>query len=128
VADVSSPQGAALLHNVAQTAHCAAQGKIGSGFDVSCAVGWQPTLEASLMLISTCLQVFGSQVYTRFSPSVISDALKCDGVDARGGKRHTLHVVISIKRLSIFFSHVALLRGSLACCTATSAGGGGGVE
>jgi phosphomevalonate kinase len=27
-----------LLHNVAQIAHCAAQGKIGSGFDVSCAV------------------------------------------------------------------------------------------
>lgn len=44
-----------LVHCVAQAAHCAAQGKIGSGFDVSCAV-------------------FGSQRYVRFSPSVLSSA------------------------------------------------------
>ena len=44
-----------LIHCVAQAAHCAAQGKIGSGFDVSCAV-------------------FGSQRYVRFSPSVLSSA------------------------------------------------------
>lgn len=42
-----------LVHSVAQAAHCAAQGKIGSGFDVSCAV-------------------YGSQRYVRFSPSVLS--------------------------------------------------------
>jgi phosphomevalonate kinase len=38
VSDITTPQGSQLLHNVAQIAHCAAQGKIGSGFDVSCAV------------------------------------------------------------------------------------------
>jgi len=41
-----------LVHNVAQLCHCAAQGKIGSGFDVSSAV-------------------YGSQVYTRFSKEIL---------------------------------------------------------
>lgn len=45
------------MHNLAQISHCAAQGKIGSGFDISSAT-------------------YGSQVYTRFSPSVLSDLLK----------------------------------------------------
>ncbi|EPS74060.1 5-phosphomevalonate kinase, partial [Genlisea aurea] len=44
-----------IVHIVAQTAHCIAQGKIGSGFDVSSAV-------------------YGSQRYVRFSPEVISPA------------------------------------------------------
>ncbi|KAK9323154.1 ribosomal protein S5 domain 2-type protein [Lipomyces orientalis] len=42
-----------ILHNLAQLAHCNAQGKVGSGFDVACAV-------------------FGSIVYRRFQPSIIS--------------------------------------------------------
>ncbi|WEW57751.1 phosphomevalonate kinase [Emydomyces testavorans] len=42
------------LHNLAQAAHCAAQGKIGSGFDIAAAV-------------------YGSCLYRRFSPSVLSD-------------------------------------------------------
>ncbi|KAK9369817.1 ribosomal protein S5 domain 2-type protein [Lipomyces kononenkoae] len=42
-----------LLHNLAQVAHCNAQGKVGSGFDVACAV-------------------YGSIVYHRFQPSIIS--------------------------------------------------------
>ncbi|KAK9379389.1 ribosomal protein S5 domain 2-type protein [Kockiozyma suomiensis] len=42
-----------LLHNLAQIAHCTAQGKVGSGFDVACAV-------------------YGSIVYQRFLPSIIS--------------------------------------------------------
>lgn len=37
-------------------AHCAAQGKIGSGFDVSAAI-------------------FGTHVYSRFSPSLLDKAL-----------------------------------------------------
>jgi ERG8-type phosphomevalonate kinase len=41
-----------LVHNVAQFVHCLAQGKVGSGFDVSAAV-------------------FGSQLYTRFNPAVL---------------------------------------------------------
>jgi phosphomevalonate kinase len=40
------------LHNLAQAAHCAAQGKVGSGFDVGAAV-------------------FGSCSYRRFSPSIL---------------------------------------------------------
>ncbi|TDL24243.1 phosphomevalonate kinase [Rickenella mellea] len=45
-------EGRALVHNTAQYIHCLAQGKVGSGFDVSSAV-------------------FGSQLYTRFDPAVI---------------------------------------------------------
>lgn len=44
-----------MLHMIAQSAHCIAQGKIGSGFDVSSAV-------------------YGSQRYVRFSPEVLSSA------------------------------------------------------
>lgn len=46
-------QNKAKLHNLAQAAHCAAQGKIGSGFDVAAAV-------------------YGSCYYRRFSPSVLA--------------------------------------------------------
>ncbi|KAG1716629.1 hypothetical protein ID866_507 [Astraeus odoratus] len=42
-----------LAHNTAQLVHCLAQGKVGSGFDVSAAV-------------------FGSHVYTRFDPKVLT--------------------------------------------------------
>lgn len=44
-----------VVHVIAQTAHCIAQGKVGSGFDVSSAV-------------------YGSQRYIRFSPEVLSSA------------------------------------------------------
>jgi phosphomevalonate kinase len=44
--------GKSRLHNLAQTAHCAAQGKVGSGFDVASAV-------------------YGSCLYRRFSPSLL---------------------------------------------------------
>lgn len=43
------------VHIIAQTAHCIAQGKVGSGFDVSSAA-------------------YGSHRYVRFSPEVISSA------------------------------------------------------
>jgi len=49
---LSSPQGRKILHNLAQAAHCAAQGKVGSGFDVATAV-------------------YGTCVYRRFSPSIL---------------------------------------------------------
>jgi phosphomevalonate kinase len=49
-ADVSIADDLEQLHQLAQFAHCLAQGKIGSGFDVSSAT-------------------FGSQKYVRFSPS-----------------------------------------------------------
>ncbi|KAL7122746.1 hypothetical protein ACP275_01G063300 [Erythranthe tilingii] len=44
-----------VVHIIAQTAHCIAQGKVGSGFDVSSAV-------------------YGSHRYIRFSPEVLSSA------------------------------------------------------
>ncbi|KAF6229343.1 hypothetical protein HO133_007459 [Letharia lupina] len=52
VADASSMLEKLRLHNLAQAAHCAAQGKIGSGFDVAAAA---------------C----GSCTYKRFSPSIL---------------------------------------------------------
>ncbi|KAH8828466.1 Phosphomevalonate kinase [Flagelloscypha sp. PMI_526] len=51
-----SLSGSDLAHNLAQYVHCLAQGKVGSGFDVSAAV-------------------FGSHLYTRFDPDVISSAM-----------------------------------------------------
>ncbi|THH31780.1 hypothetical protein EUX98_g2380 [Antrodiella citrinella] len=45
-------EGRKFAHNLAQYVHCLAQGKVGSGFDVSAAA-------------------FGSQLYTRFNPEVI---------------------------------------------------------
>ncbi|CAL4921791.1 unnamed protein product [Urochloa decumbens] len=49
-----------LVHAIAQSAHCIAQGKIGSGFDVSAAV-------------------YGSQRYVRFSPEILSSAQATGG-------------------------------------------------
>ena len=51
-ASLSTNTGKAQLHNLAQAAHCTAQGKIGSGFDVGAAV-------------------YGSCIYRRFSPSIL---------------------------------------------------------
>merc|ERR1711977_471533 len=51
---LSSPEGRSKLHNLAQAAHCAAQGKVGSGFDVASAV-------------------YGSCLYRRFSPGILSE-------------------------------------------------------
>lgn len=54
------------LHNLAQAAHCAAQGKIGSGFDVASAV-------------------YGSCLYRRFSPSILGSLgdVGSDGFEER---------------------------------------------
>ncbi|KAI1135083.1 Phosphomevalonate kinase [Hypoxylon sp. FL0543] len=52
--DLETDKGKRTLHNLAQAAHCAAQGKVGSGFDVAAAV-------------------YGGCVYRRFSPSVLRD-------------------------------------------------------
>ncbi|KAI1796392.1 phosphomevalonate kinase [Ganoderma leucocontextum] len=49
----SASEGRKLAHNLSQYVHCLAQGKVGSGFDVSAAV-------------------FGSQLYTRFDPAVLA--------------------------------------------------------
>ncbi|CCF56626.1 hypothetical protein KAFR_0B03290 [Kazachstania africana CBS 2517] len=46
-----------IVHNLAQVAHCQAQGKIGSGFDVAAAT-------------------YGSILYNRFAPDLVSDLPK----------------------------------------------------
>ena len=51
---LNTDSGKACLHNLAQAAHCAAQGKVGSGFDIAAAV-------------------YGSCLYRRFSPSILED-------------------------------------------------------
>lgn len=53
--DLSTEAGKRRLHNLAQVSHCAAQGKVGSGFDVATAV-------------------YGSCLYRRFSPSILADS------------------------------------------------------
>ena len=45
------------LHALAQLSHCAAQGKVGSGFDV-------------------CVATHGSQRYCRFTPALLAEALR----------------------------------------------------
>ncbi|KAF1835502.1 phosphomevalonate kinase [Decorospora gaudefroyi] len=52
--DVRSEKGLRVLHNLAQASHSQAQGKVGSGFDIASAV-------------------FGSCLYKRFSPSLLSN-------------------------------------------------------
>lgn len=51
---LTSEVGKDRVHNLAQAAHCAAQGKVGSGFDVAAAV-------------------YGSCIYRRFSPSILEN-------------------------------------------------------
>ncbi|KAI0633269.1 Phosphomevalonate kinase [Trametes polyzona] len=65
----SASEGRKLAHNLAQYVHCLAQGKVGSGFDVSAAV-------------------FGSQLYTRFDPAVLEPIMSENTTAA-------LHTVIS---------------------------------
>jgi phosphomevalonate kinase len=50
--NLTTPWVRRTVHNLSQAAHCAAQGKVGSGFDVAAAV-------------------FGSCIYRRFSPSIL---------------------------------------------------------
>ncbi|KAJ2962146.1 hypothetical protein NQZ79_g2610 [Umbelopsis isabellina] len=56
VTSLSNESDKTLVHNTAQQAHCLAQGKVGSGFDVSAAV-------------------WGSHRYKRFDPSVLEPVM-----------------------------------------------------
>ncbi len=53
--DLSTEPSKRRLHNLTQAAHCAAQGKVGSGFDVASAV-------------------YGSCLYRRFSPNILASS------------------------------------------------------
>lgn len=59
------------IHNLAQAAHCAAQGKVGSGFDIAAAV-------------------FGSCLYRRFTPTI----LEAVGEPTTPGFGEKLHLCI----------------------------------
>ncbi|KAJ7045529.1 phosphomevalonate kinase [Mycena alexandri] len=63
-------EGRRLAHNLSQYVHCLAQGKVGSGFDVSAAV-------------------FGSHIYTRFDPSVLQELM----ADSDDGSRLLLPII-----------------------------------
>lgn len=52
--DVNRNEDLKMIHNLSQVAHCQAQGKVGSGFDVAAAT-------------------FGSIIYQRFAPELISN-------------------------------------------------------
>jgi len=68
--DVESERGLTVLHNLAQASHSHAQGKVGSGFDIASAV-------------------FGSCLYKRFSPSLLS-SLPAPGQPGFGTKLREL--------------------------------------
>ena len=68
--DIESERGQTILHNLAQASHSHAQGKVGSGFDIASAV-------------------FGSCLYKRFSPSLLSD-LPAPGHAGFGSKLRSL--------------------------------------
>jgi phosphomevalonate kinase len=53
---VEAPKSLGIIHSVAQYAHCLAQGKVGSGFDISSSV-------------------YGTHIYKRFSPSLLEPLL-----------------------------------------------------
>jgi len=59
---INTVAGKARVHNLAQAAHCTAQGKIGSGFDVAAAV-------------------YGSCIYRRFSPNVLEHLGELGSID-----------------------------------------------
>lgn len=63
-----------VIHNIAQIAHCKAQGKIGSGFDVAAAV-------------------YGSIVYRRFEPAVIDGLLAVSDTTAASYRDELRRVV-----------------------------------
>ncbi|USP74492.1 Phosphomevalonate kinase [Curvularia clavata] len=68
--DINTEKGQMVLHNLAQASHSYAQGKVGSGFDIASAV-------------------FGSCLYKRFSPSLLSN-LPQPGSPGFATKLHSL--------------------------------------
>ena len=65
-----------LAHNLAQLIHCSAQGKVGSGFDVSTAF-------------------HGSQIYRRFTPQVLTE---CLSLSSQGASASPTSTAASIPR------------------------------
>ena len=86
------PTDSEIIHRLSQAAHCAAQGKVGSGFDVASAV-------------------YGSCVYRRFSPSILDDLSRPVEGD---GSRHFCHrVVRMVDNDPVTWDHEINLQGKL---------------
>ena len=73
VLDTATKSGQSRLHNLAQAAHCAAQGKIGSGFDVAAAVYGSCTYRRFSPQILECLGEVGQDGFSRRLRSVVED-------------------------------------------------------
>lgn len=85
-----------LAHNTAQFVHCFAQGKVGSGFDVSAAV-------------------FGSHLYTRFNPALLDGLMK-------GGDVSPVDVLGNVDRNVILRWSFQAASGALSLSSALSPG------
>lgn len=72
--DLSIGEQLTTIHNLAQLAHCQAQGKVGSGFDVAAAT-------------------FGSITYNRFEPSLITNLKPLSGSTAEEYHREVVQLV-----------------------------------
>ncbi len=70
--DLSDETSRRRLHNLAQAAHCAAQGKVGSGFDVASAV-------------------YGSCLYRRFSPNILASAAEPGSTEFATALKHLVN-------------------------------------
>src|SRR6202035_2774342 len=77
LSDIDIQNDKRVIHNLAQAAHCAAQGKVGSGFDVASAV-------------------YGSCIYQRFMPQVLEGVL-LDNEVYETGFRDQLRAVVGEK-------------------------------
>jgi len=80
---LSLQQRRTLAHNLAQLIHCSAQGKVGSGFDVSAAF-------------------FGSQRYTRFTPEVIQPLLGMASEGVKDGGLTVASIPLPTLRACLF--------------------------
>ncbi|KAL7479030.1 hypothetical protein ACHAW6_004776 [Cyclotella cf. meneghiniana] len=77
--DGKKSEGLRISHNLAQVCHCYAQGKVGSGFDVSSAI-------------------YGSHIYTRFSQDIMGTFL--EAVDKQNVVAEKLHLFdVSLQQL-----------------------------
>lgn len=77
LSDIDLNKDKRIIHNLAQAAHCAAQGKVGSGFDVASAV-------------------YGSCIYQRFTPEILEGVL-LDNNSYENGFRDQLRGVVGRK-------------------------------
>ncbi|KAL3808188.1 hypothetical protein ACHAXA_009543 [Cyclostephanos tholiformis] len=77
--DMVRRDGLRIAHNLSQICHCYAQGKVGSGFDISSAV-------------------YGTHIYTRFSEAFVDEFLERVESSSRDGKGDDLQLSGELSR------------------------------